>query len=615
MAFEIKLEIESILKKLPDAPGVYLMKDAHDRIIYIGKSKSLKSRVTSYFRGFNSHTPKTQTLVVNISDIEYIITDNEEEALALEANLIKKNKPKFNVMLKDDKQYPYITVTLSEDFPRIIKTREVKNDGNRYFGPYSSNYAVNQTLETIHKIFPVRKCNRDLSRVKRPCLNYHIKRCSGPCVYANKVRADYQEDIESIIEFLKGHQKTLLKTLNEQMSVASEKLDFEKAIDLRDRIEAIRFLQTEQKVVSTKAINQDIIGTYVNDEEFCITVFFVREGKMIDRQNFIFDLMTDFDYSEMIRTFMTQFYTDTSFIPKEILVEQVMDDQDSLENYLSLLAEKKIRVVTPQRGNKIKLVKMVNLNAKEYLEKHKARFNQQKEKYQSIIGELNALIGLGEIHRIEAYDISNIYGVFNVGTMVVYEDGKKKKNDYRKFKIRSVKKSDDYASMREVMDRRFARLVDEFDEASFSKWPNLILLDGGKGQVSTVTEVMESYGLEIPVIGMVKDDHHRTRGLVKGKDIYELKADSQLYKFIYEIQEEVHRFAIDYHRTLRTKSVTGSILDDIPGVGKKRREDLLKHFSNITRIQNATIDELTEIPSINEKTANVIKQHLKVSKK
>ncbi len=451
--------------------------------------------------------------------------------------------------------------------------------------------------------------------MKRPCLNYHIKRCSGPCVYANKVRIDYHQDVQLIIEFLKGHQKTLLKTLNEQMATASEKLDFEKAIDLRDRIEAIRFLQIEQKVVNTKAVDQDIIGTYVNDDEFCIAVFFVREGKMIDRQNFIFDLMTDFDYSEIIRTFMTQFYTDTSFIPKEILVEQVMEDQESLENYLSRLAEKKIRVVTPLRGNKFKLIKMVNLNAKEYLEKNKARFNQQKVKYQSIVEELNALISLGEIHRIEAYDISNIYGVFNVGTMVVYEDGKKKKNDYRKFKIRSVKKADDYASMREVMDRRFARLVDEFDEASFSKWPNLILLDGGKGQVSTVTEVMESYGLEIPVIGMVKDDHHRTRGLVKGTDVYELKPDSQLYKFIYEIQEEVHRFAIDYHRTLRTKSVTGSLLDDIPGIGKKRREDLLKHFGNITRIQNATIEELTAIPSINEKTANVIKLNLKVSKK
>lgn len=603
-------EIEEILKKIPDAPGVYIMKDAYDRIIYVGKSKSLKDRVTSYFRGFNSHTPKTQTLVVNIRDLEYIITDNEEEALALEANLIKKNRPKFNVMLKDDKQYPYIAVTLSETFPRLVKTRAVKQNGDRYFGPYSSNYAVNQTLETLHRIFPIRKCNRDLSKVKRPCLNYHIHRCSGPCVHAAKVKEDYHQHIEEILTFLKGQQGDLLRILDAQMQKASEELAFEKAIEIRDRIEAIKSLKAEQKVVSTRGADQDIIGCHIGEDACCVAVYFVRGGKMIDHQNFIFDMLIGHDYDDLIRSFIMQFYSDTSFIPKEVLIERAIEDQSVLAAHLSGLGGHRVDLINPQRGEKRKLVAMVNRNAQEYFTKHRERHDRQQARYQQILEELNAVVSVGPVHRIEAYDISNIYGVFNVGTMVVYEDGHKKKNDYRKFKIKTVRKADDYGSMREVMDRRFSRLVDEYDEASFSRWPNLILLDGGKGQVSSVKQVMETYGLEIPVVGMVKDDRHRTRGLVFDGEVHPLKADSLLYRFIYEIQEEVHRFAIDYHRTLRSKSITASLLDEIPGVGPKRREALLKHFGNITKIQNASLEELLQVDAINTVVAKAIKEHL-----
>ena len=614
MAFEVKKEIKELLDVIPDSPGVYIMKDAYDHIIYVGKSKSLKNRVTSYFRGFNSHTPKTKTLVVNISDIEYIITDNEEEALALEANLIKKNKPKFNVMLKDDKQYPYIMVTISEKFPRVLKVREIKNDGNKYFGPYSSNYAVNQTIEMIHKIFPIRKCNRDLDKVKRPCLNYHIKRCIGPCVYAKEVKEKYAELVDEIILFLKGNQKSLLEAMSDQMNQSAKNLEFESAIEIRDKITAIKSLTIEQKIVNVKAVDQDIIGIHVDDDHIGLTVFFVREGKLIDRQNFVLDLAVDYNYSDVLRNFLLQYYSETSFIPKEIIIEEALEDKVFIEHYLTKLKKKNVTIVVPQKGNKKKMVQMVIMNAKEYLDKYYEKHNQQKEKYQLIIDEFNALIEIRDMKRIEAYDISNIYGVYNVGTMIVYEDGKKKKNDYRKFKIKSIKKADDYASMREVLDRRFSRLVDEFDEISFSKWPSLILLDGGKGQVSVVNEVMDSYGIEIPVVGMVKDQQHRTRGLVYKGEVYDLDKDSLLYKFIFEIQEEVHRFSIDYHKTLRSKSITGSLLDEIPGVGKKRRTDLLKYFDNITRIKNATMEELVKVPSINEKIANLIIEHFKVSK-
>lgn len=605
----VKPEIEAILKKIPDAPGVYIMKDAYDRIIYVGKSKSLKNRVTSYFRAFHSHAPKTQTLVVNVSDLDYIITDNEEEALALEANLIKKNRPKFNVMLKDDKQYPYIAVTMSDAFPRVIKTRTVKRNGDVYFGPYSSNYAVNQTLETIHRVFPVRKCNRDLSRVHRPCLNYHIKRCLGPCILPDEVKDAYRGHVEAILAFLKGQQEDLLAMLEHQMQAAAGKLEFEKALEVREQMEAIRSLNIRQKVVSTKSFDRDVVGCHLLDDAACITVFFVRDGKMIDHQNFVFDLPTEMDAGELVSSFLMQFYTDTSFIPAEVVTGALLEDREALENRLGDLRGQKVRITVPQRGEKAKLVEMVNRNAVEFMTKHRARYERQSERYRAIVDELGGYLDSGAIRRIEAYDISNLYGVFNVGTMVVYEDGRKKRNDYRKFKIRTVKKADDYAAMREVMDRRFARLVDEYDEASFSRWPDLILLDGGKGQVSAVRQVMDAYGLDIPVAGMVKDDRHRTRGLVIGDVVHPLDRDSALYRFIYEIQEEVHRFAIDYHKTLRTQSMTASLLDEIPGIGPRRREDLLKHFGNLPAIREATEEQLMEVKSITAAVAKTIRAH------
>jgi|LGOV01.1.fsa_nt_gb excinuclease ABC subunit C len=613
--FKIRPEIEEILKKIPKLPGVYIMKDVYGRIIYVGKSKELKNRVVSYFRGFNSHSPKTQTLVVNITDIEYIITDTEEEALALEANLIKKNRPKFNVLLKDDKQYPYIMVTLEDDFPRVVKTREIKNTRNKYFGPYSSNYAVNEILEEIHKNFQIRKCDRNLSKVKRPCLNYHIKKCIGPCIYGDEIQAEYTKMIDEIIVILNGNQKQLIKQLEKEMQESAENMAFEKAIRIRDKIISIKSLKTEQKVVNTNGIDQDIIGVVKNKDNICITVFFVREGKLIDHQNFIIDELMDSSYDEIIRSFIYQFYSDTSFVPKEIIIENNIEDINALEEYLYKLRKKKTSIIIPQKGDKKRLVNLVLKNANEYLDKYLEKHNSKMLKYDKTIEELNQIISIGEIERIEAYDISNIYGVFNVGTMIVYENGARKKNDYRKFKIKSVNKIDDYGSMREVLGRRFSRLIDEYDEQSFSKWPQLILLDGGKGQVSVVKEVMDSYGLNIPIIGMFKDQFHRTKGLIYEGEEYVLDKSTLLYKLIFEIQEEVHRFAINYHKTLRGKSVTSSILEDIPGVGKKRREELLKHFENITMIQNATLEELMEVPSVDKKTALEIKKHFIASEK
>lgn len=607
--FVVKPEIEEILKKIPQSPGVYIMKDIYGKIIYVGKSKLLKNRVTSYFRGFNSQTPKTQTLVVNINDIEYFITDTEEEALALEASLIKKNKPKFNVLLKDDKQYPYIVVTLEERFPRVIKTRKILKDKNKYFGPYSSNYAVNETLEVIHKIFPIRKCNRDLNKINRPCLNYHIKRCIGPCVYADEVEANYKKLIDEIIYFLKGNQISLIEHLESEMMEAAGERHFEKAIEIRNKITAVKSLIVEQKVVSTKGKDQDYIGVIKNEDNICIVVFFVREGKLIDRQNFIVKNLNDSNYEEIIRSFIYQFYSEISYIPKEIVIENQIEDMQLLQNYLTKMSKRKTNITIPQRGDKKKLMKMLLNNAKEYLEKYLLKHQAEELKYEKIKSEISQIIGIEDVMRIEAYDISNIYGVFNVGSMIVYENGLRKKNDYRKFKIKTVKKIDDYASMREVLGRRFSRLVDEYDEESFSKWPNLILLDGGKGQVSVVEEVMESYGLNIPVVGMIKDQYHKTRGLIYEGTEYSLDKQTMLYKFIYEIQEEVHRFAIDYHKTLRGKSITASILDDIPGVGKKRKEELLKHFENITLLKNASIEELMAVPGIDKKTAESIMEH------
>ena len=607
--FEIRPEIERILENIPKSPGIYIMKDTYGRIIYVGKSKQLKNRVTSYFRGFNSHSPKTQTLVVNIADIEYIITDTEEEALALEANLIKKNRPKFNVLLKDDKQYPYIMVTLEDYFPRVVKTREINNDKNKYFGPYSSNYAVNEILKEIHKNFPIRKCDRNLSKVKRPCLNYYIKKCIGPCIYADEVYDEYKKMIDEIMIILNGNQKQLVDQLENEMQESADNMAFEKAIKIRDKIRSIKSLTVEQKVVNMNNIDQDIIGTVKNEDNICITVFFVRGGKLIDNQNFIMDELKDSSYDEIIRSFIYQFYSDTSFIPKEIVIENNIEDIEALEEYLYKLRKRKTRIIIPQKGNKKRLVNMVLKNADEYLNKYLEKHNSKMQKYEITIDELNKIIPIGEIERIEAYDISNIYGVFNVGTMIVYENGTRKKNDYRKFKIKTVDKIDDYGSMREVLGRRFSRLIDENNEQSFSKWPQLILLDGGKGQVSVVKDVMEDFGLNIPVLGMFKDQFHRTKGLIYEGEEYVLNKNTLLYKFIFEIQEEVHRFAISYHKTLRGKSVTSSILDDIPGVGKKRREELLKHFENITMIKNATLEELMEVHSIDKKTALEIKKH------
>lgn len=606
-----KKEIDEILKAIPNSPGVYLMKDMHNKVIYVGKSKLLKNRVTSYFKGTNTNSVKTKILVDNIDNIEYIITDNEEEALILEATLIKENMPKFNILLKDDKQYPYILVTTNEKFPRVVKTRKIAKDGNKYFGPYSSAFVVNETLDIIHKTFKIRKCNRNLSNVIRPCLNYHIKQCIGPCVYGEKVKENYDELIEEILMFLRGKQEILLKGLKENMKVAAKDLNFEKAIEIRKKIDTVKELVKSQKVVNNSTIDQDIIGVSRNNNEICITIFFVRTGKLIDRNNYIITDNLDANYDEIIKSFILQFYTDTSFIPKEILIENNVEDENYLENYLGKLNRSKVNILIPLKGEKKKMIELVKLNANDYLKNHVGKHNKIIEKYNSISLEISKLIGVKDIKRIEAYDISNIYGVYNVGTMIVYENGLKKKNDYRKFKIKSIDKIDDYASMREMLTRRFSRLVDEYDEKSFSRWPNLILVDGGKGQVSVVTGAMKMFGIEIPVLGMVKDEKHKTRGLIYKNNEIKLEKNSFLYKFIYEIQEEVHRFSIEYHKNLRGKSITDSILDNIQGIGKKRKIELLKYFGEFSNLKKATVEELMKVPSMNQKTALSVFKYFK----
>ncbi len=591
-------DIQEQLKKLPAEPGVYLMKDENDKVIYVGKAISLKNRVRQYFQSSKNHTSKVKSMVKNIYKFEYIITDSELEALILECNLIKQYRPKYNVLLRDDKTYPYIKVTLNEDYPRVLKVRQVIKDKAKYFGPYTNTTAVNDTLEIIRNIYPIRTCNIDIEKAiknkVRPCLNKHIKKCVGPCT-GEVSKEDYGKMIEEIILFLSGKEEKLIELLKEKMNKCAADFNFEDAAMYRDKIKSLEDMIQKQKIdLGSSDLNQDVIAMARAHDEACVQVFFIRNGKIVGREHYILEGVMDSSRESILSSFIKQFYMSQDYIPKEIIIEDEVEDSFVLEEWLSSKKGQKVIIKVPQKGEKKSLVEMVRKNAVEYLEKFS---NMNKLKYQKSIGaleELKTLIGLENIpKRIESFDISNIQGVDSIGSMVVFTDGKKDKKEYRRYKIKTVVGPNDYDSMAEIVERRL----------KYGDLPDLILLDGGKGQVSSVKKVLDKYNVNIPLWGMYKDDKHKTKGLISQEKEIELDKTSNLYRFVASIQEEVHNYAISYHRSLRNKSLTKSVLDDIQGVGEKRKKALLTHFKNIEEIKTATFEELLEVEGMNKTSA------------
>ncbi|MCI6458396.1 MAG: excinuclease ABC subunit UvrC [Clostridium sp.] len=595
------LDIQEQLKKLPGEPGVYLMKDENDKIIYVGKAISLKNRVRQYFQSSKNHSSKVKSMVKNIKSFEYIITDSELEALILECNLIKKYRPKYNVLLRDDKTYPYIKVTINEDYPRVLKVRKVLRDKAKYFGPYTNVEAVNDTLEVIRNIYPIRTCNVDIDRAiknnMRPCLNLHIKRCVGPCT-GNVSKEEYNKMIEEIILFLSGKEEKLIEILKEKMNKCSMEFNFEEAAIYRDKILNLQEMMQKQKIdVSTDDVNQDIIAMAYNDEEACVQSFFIRHGKIVGREHFILEGTKDSTKESILGSFVKQFYMNAEYIPKEIIIESEIEDQVVMEEWLSNIKGQKVSIRVPQKGDKKSLISMVKKNAMEYLEKFSNLNKRKYERSEGALIELAEVLGLEEPpRRIESYDISNIQGVDSIGVMVVFTNGLKDKKEYRRYKIKTVEGPNDYDSMAEILERRLQK----------GDFADLILLDGGKGQVSAVQKVFDKYGIDIPLWGMYKDDKHRTKGLISATKEFELDKTSNLYRFVASIQEEVHNYAITYHRSLRNKSLTKSSLDDIPGVGEKRKKALLSNFKSIEDIKNASVEELSQVEGLNKSVAENI---------
>lgn len=602
-------DIQEHLKQLPSEPGVYLMKDKFNNIIYVGKAKVLKNRVRQYFQSSKNHSSKVKSMVKNIDRFEYIITDSELEALILECNLIKKYKPKYNVLLRDDKTYPYIKVTTNEDFPRVLKVRKVLKDKAKYFGPYTNTTAVNDTLDIIKSIYPIRTCNIDIEKAiktnMRPCLNLHIKRCVGPCT-GNITKEEYNKMIEEILLFLSGKEEKLIDILKEKMNKCAMDFNFEEAAVYRDKIKSLEDMMEKQKIdASTSDLNQDIIAMARAHDEACVQVFFVRNGKIVGREHFILEGVMDSTRESILGSFVKQFYMEQEYIPKEIIIEDEIEDSFILEEWLSTKKGQKVIIRVPQKGEKKSLIEMVRKNAIEYLEKFS---DINKRKYEKSIGaleELKQILNLESIpKRIESFDISNIQGVDSIGSMVVFTNGKKDKKEYRRYKIKTVIGPNDYDSMAEIVERRL----------KYGDFPDLMLLDGGKGQVSSVKKVLDKYNVEIPLWGMYKDDKHRTKGLISQEKEIELDRTSNLYRFVASIQEEVHNYAISYHRSLRNKSLTKSELDDIQGIGEKRKKALLNHFKDIEAIKNATFEELLEVESMNKSSSESVYEYFRKGK-
>ena len=602
MAFDIQEE----LKKLPGKPGVYLMHDADDTIIYVGKAISLKNRVRQYFQTSRNKGPKIERMVTHIARFEYIVTDSELEALVLECNLIKEHRPKYNTMLKDDKAYPYIMVTVNEDFPRILISHQMKKDKAKYFGPYTSAGAVKDTIELLRKLYDIRSCNKSLPKEigkDRPCLYYHIHQCKAPCQgYISK--EEYGEQIKKAISFLNGNYNDIIKELTGKMTEAAEEMRFEQAAEYRDLIDSVRRIGERQKITNSDGEDKDVIALAMDKEDAVAQVFFIRNGKLIGREHYYLRIGEEEQKSEVLLTFMKQFYSGTPFIPREIMISEEIAEQELMEEYLSSKRGQKVRIRVPKKGSKEKMVELAERNAQIVLDQDRERIKREEGRTVGAVKEIARWLSLPSIDRIEAYDISNISGFQSVGSMIVYEKGKPKRADYRKFKIKSVEGPNDYASMKEVLSRRFLRGIQE--DSGFERLPDLIMMDGGRGQVNIALEVLEEMDLAIPVCGMVKDDKHRTRGLYFRNVEIPIDRNSEGFKLITRVQDEAHRFAIEYHRLLRSKGQVRSILDDIPGIGPTRRKELMRHFQGIDDIKAATVEELSGLPGMNKKAAEQV---------
>ena len=602
-------DIQEELKKLPGKPGVYIMHGEKDEIIYVGKAISLKNRVRQYFQSSRNKGIKIEQMVTHITRFEYIITDSELEALVLECNLIKEHRPKYNTMLMDDKSYPFIKVTVEEPFPRIMMARQMAKDKAKYFGPYTSAGAVKDTIELIRKLYKLRSCNRKLPKdigKERPCLNYHIHQCKAPCQgYISQ--EEYRKSVDEVLRFLNGDYDAILNELEEKMQKASEDLEFEKAIEYRELLFSVQKIAQKQKITDTAGEDRDILAVAKDLEDAVVQVFFIRGGRLIGRDHFYLKNTEGESKKEILSSFIKQFYAGTPYIPSVLMIQEEIEDIELLEEWLSKKRGHKVHIKIPKKGSKEKLVELARKNAALVLNTDKERLKRDEGRTIGAVKELEQLLGISGIVRMEAYDISNTSGFASVGSMIVYEKGKPKKNDYRKFKIKGVQGADDYASMEEVLTRRFEHGLKEKEEGKdlggFTVFPDLILMDGGKGQVNIALQVLEKLKINIPVCGMVKDDNHRTRGLYYQNVEIPIDKHSEAFRLITRIQDEAHRFAITFHRQLRSESQVHSILDDIPGIGPARRKTLMKHFDNIDAIKNATVEQLQELPSMNEKSA------------
>ncbi|MDD7740530.1 MAG: excinuclease ABC subunit UvrC [Fusicatenibacter sp.] len=605
MAFDIQEE----LKKLPGKPGVYLMHDADDTIIYVGKAISLKNRVRQYFQTSRNKGPKIEQMVTQIARFEYIVTDSELEALVLECNLIKEHRPKYNTMLKDDKAYPYIRVTVQEDFPRILFAHQMRKDKSKYFGPYTSGGAVKDTIELLRKLYCIRSCSKNLPRdigKDRPCLYYHIHQCKAPCQgYISK--EEYGEQIKNAISFLNGNYSGIIKELEQKMTAAAEELRYEEAMEYRDLIESVRRIGERQKITNSDGEDKDVIALAMDKEDAVAQIFFVRQGKLIGREHYYMRVAEEERKDQVLQAFVKQFYSGTPMIPKEVMISDEIEEQQLIEDYLSEKRGQRVHIRVPKKGKKEKMVELAEKNAKIVLDQDRERIKREEGRTIGAVKEIAGWLNLASLDRMEAYDISNISGFQSVGSMIVYEKGKPKRADYRKFRIKSVEGPNDYASMKEVLERRFLRGISK--DSGFDKLPDLILMDGGRGQVNIAVEVMREMNLSIPICGMVKDDKHRTRGLYYDNQEIPIDRNSEGFKLITRIQDEAHRFAIEYHRLLRSKGQVHSILDDIPGVGPTRRKELMKHFQSLDELRNTTQEELAQLPSMNQKAARQVYEY------
>lgn len=604
--------IEEELKKLPPKPGVYIMHDETDAIIYVGKAISLRNRVRQYFQTSRNKGVKIEQMVTHIRRFEYIVTDSELEALVLECNLIKEHHPKYNTMLMDDKTYPFIKVTTNEAFPRVVLARRIQKDKAKYFGPYTSASAVRDTIDLLHKLYHIRSCNRNLPRdigKERPCLNYHIKQCDAPCQgYISQ--EEYGKAVHEVVRFLNGNFDEILKELEQKMMDASDALEFEKAIEYRELLNSVKKIAQKQKITDSHGEDKDVLAAATSEEDAVVQVFFIRGGRLIGRDHFYLRIQRGEKLAEILDSFIKQYYAGTPFVPSELMLQVELEDKELLEEWLSMKRGGKVTIYAPKKGTKEQLVELAQNNARMVLTKDKERLKREEGRTIGAVKEIEQLLGISHISRMEAYDISNTNGFESVGSMVVYDRGKPKRNDYRKFKIKGVEGADDYGSMREVLTRRFTHGLKEREESKelggFTAFPDLILMDGGKGQVNIALEVLEQLHLDIPVCGMVKDDRHRTRGLYYHNQEIEIDRNSEAFRLITRIQDEAHRFAITYHKQLRGKGQVHSILDDIEGIGEARRKALMRTYASLDAIKEATVEELAQIPSMNEKAAESV---------